>query len=90
LNTQGQPKYEWPASFALAKAYVDQLERNKDLSPDRIASVRNALSSAESAGGAARRTALEQLQTQLQGYEANSGNAKKVQMLGSVMHDLSM
>src|SRR5690625_3732787 len=27
LNPQGQPKYEWPATFSLAKAYVDQLER---------------------------------------------------------------
>ena len=47
LNTQGQPKYEWPASFVLAKAYVDQLERNRELSPDRIASVRTALNAAE-------------------------------------------
>ena len=29
LNTQGQPKFVWPASFALARAYVDQLERNE-------------------------------------------------------------
>ena len=34
LNTQGQPKLVWPPSFALAKAYVDQLERNKCLSAD--------------------------------------------------------
>ena len=27
LNTQGQPKLVWPPSFALARAYVDQLER---------------------------------------------------------------
>ena len=23
LNAQGQPKYEWPPSFSLARAYVD-------------------------------------------------------------------
>ena len=28
LNTQGQPKLVWPASFALARAYLDQLERS--------------------------------------------------------------
>ena len=29
LNVQGQPKLVWPASFALARAYVDQLERSQ-------------------------------------------------------------
>ncbi|MEM6288588.1 MAG: hypothetical protein AAF845_15735, partial [Bacteroidota bacterium] len=27
LNAQGQPRYEWPPSFALAQAYLDQAER---------------------------------------------------------------
>ena len=31
LNTQGQPKLVWPPSFALARAYVDQLERSQGL-----------------------------------------------------------
>ena len=56
LNAQGQPQYVWPASFALARAYVDQLERSKGLSADRIASVRQSLAGAERASGAARRT----------------------------------
>ena len=32
LNAQGQPKFVWPPSFALARAYVDQLERSSGLS----------------------------------------------------------
>ena len=28
LNAQGQPKIYWPATFHLAKAYVDQLDRD--------------------------------------------------------------
>ena len=40
LNAQGQPKIVWPPSFPLAKAFVDQLERNKCLSGSRIASMR--------------------------------------------------
>ncbi len=32
LNTQGQPKLVWPATFALARAYLDQLERSQGLS----------------------------------------------------------
>jgi hypothetical protein len=28
LNAQGQPKFVWPASFALSRAFTDQLERS--------------------------------------------------------------
>ena len=31
LNVQDQPKFVWPASFALSRAYTDQLERWKGL-----------------------------------------------------------
>ncbi|HMC57347.1 MAG TPA: hypothetical protein VKH19_19355, partial [Gemmatimonadaceae bacterium] len=44
FNTQGQQKFSWPASFPVARALVDQLERSRGLSADRIASVRSALS----------------------------------------------
>ena len=33
FNAQNQPKFTWPASFALARAYVDQLERSNGLRP---------------------------------------------------------
>src|SRR5206468_3345102 len=39
-NTQGQQKFVWPPSFALARAYVDQLERSAGLAPSRISAVR--------------------------------------------------
>src|SRR5688500_18623710 len=65
LNPQGQPRFVWPPSFALARAYLDQLERGNGLAAARITAVRQALQSAERASGAARRTALTQLATQL-------------------------
>ena len=34
FNTQGQPHFVWPATFALARAYVDQLERSQGLAAD--------------------------------------------------------
>ena len=60
FNVQGQPRYTWPASFALARAYVDQLERSKGLSEARISGLRQSLTSAEGAsahfrGGSAAR-----------------------------------
>ncbi|MGH7528898.1 MAG: LVIVD repeat-containing protein, partial [Gemmatimonadales bacterium] len=58
LNAQGQPQFVWPATFALARAYVDQLERSQALAAARIAAVRQELAAAERASGAARGTAL--------------------------------
>jgi len=89
LNTQGQPQMVWPASFALAKAYVDQLERSHGLTAARITTVRGALSRAEGASGAARRTALTTLATQVTGYAAGSSDAAKVRMLAGAVRDLA-
>jgi hypothetical protein len=51
FNTQGQPKFVWPPSFALARAYLDQLERNNGLAADKIASTRSELAAAEKLSG---------------------------------------
>src|SRR5204862_1899596 len=64
-NTQGQQKFVWPPSFALARAYLDQLERSNGLASGKIASAREALRSAEGVMGAPRRDALTQLASQL-------------------------
>src|SRR5205085_4867025 len=48
-NTQGQQPFVWPPSFALARAYVDQLERSGGLAASSIASTRTALANAEGA-----------------------------------------
>ena len=54
LNVQDQPKFVWPASFALSRAYTDQLERWKGLRADKVSAVRTGLSAAEAVNGAAR------------------------------------
>src|SRR5204863_6001679 len=64
-NVQDQQRLTWPASFVVARAYLDQLERSKGLSADRIRAVRTAPASAERATGAGRSTALTTLATQL-------------------------
>jgi hypothetical protein len=48
LNVQNQQRIEWPRKLIVAKAYVDQLERSQSLPADRIASLRQAIQSAES------------------------------------------
>jgi hypothetical protein len=89
LNTQDQPKIVWPPSFALARAYVDQLARSNGLSSSRIAAVRTALSSAESASGGARSSALTSLATQLDADASGSSDAVKVRLLVGAVRELA-
>jgi hypothetical protein len=58
LNAQGQPQITWPASFALARAYTDQLERKGCVAPARLGELRAGIAEAEKAGGGARNAAL--------------------------------
>jgi hypothetical protein len=89
LNTQGQPKMVWAPSFPLARSYVDQLERSRGLSTERLAGVRQSLSSAESASGAARRDALTKLASELEGDASGSRDAGKVRKLSGAVKDLA-
>jgi hypothetical protein len=89
LNVQGQPKLAWPPSFALARAYLDQLERSKGFESGRIAAVREGLASAEKASGAARQDALTKLATELDGDAAGAGDAAKVRTLAGAVRQLA-
>ncbi len=89
FNAQGQPKLIWPPSFALARAYADQLERNKCLSAERIASVRQGLTNAERASGTQRSTALSQMTGQLETDARSSCDGAKVQKLVASIRDLA-
>jgi len=50
LNVQGQPMFKWPASYALAKAYVDQLDRDPAVSEEIIQQLRDGMYAAETTG----------------------------------------
>ncbi|HWZ58032.1 MAG TPA: hypothetical protein VNW46_03565 [Gemmatimonadaceae bacterium] len=89
FNAQGQPKYIWPASFALSRAYVDQLARSNGLGADRISAVRQALVTAEHASGPARHDALTQLATGLDDDSHHSSDATKVVMLAGSVRELA-
>jgi hypothetical protein len=43
LNVQNQQKISWPSQLAVARAYLDQLERSQALSPERIAALNKAI-----------------------------------------------
>ncbi len=89
FNVQGQPRFVWPATFALARAYVDQVERSQGLGADRIAEVRADLRKAEAASGDARRTALKDLATGLDRDAGASRDRAKVNRLAATVRDLA-
>lgn len=89
LNAQGQPHYTWPPSFALARAYVDQLARSSGLAGDRISAVRQALDGAERASGSQRSLELNRLASELDGDAGRSGDAPKVRMLADAVRKLA-
>ena len=43
LNAQGQPMFTWPQSFALARAKLDQAERNGTMTAEEVAALRQRL-----------------------------------------------
>ena len=86
-NTQGQQKLVWPPSFALARAYVDQLERSNGLAPNRISVVRQTLTTAEGSSGQRQRS-LGALAAQLDRDAGRSSDAAKVRALASAVRSL--
>jgi hypothetical protein len=89
LNAQEQPRMEWPPSFALAQAYVDQLARTEGLSMTRIAAVRAELTRIERGAASQRANALRQLASQLDGDMPGSRDQAKLRMLASAVSDLA-
>src|SRR4051812_27838956 len=88
-NTQGQQPFVWPPSFALARAYVDQLERSGGLASARISAVRQALTSAEGAAAGDRQARLGALASQLDADASGSSNAAKVRALATAVRNLA-
>ena len=86
LNAQGQPKISWPPSFALAKAYTDQLERKGCVASARIGDIRAQIANAEKSNGAARNAVLAKLVTDVEG--SRSCDSAKIDMLKKSLQDL--
>jgi hypothetical protein len=88
-NVQGQSKFVWPATFALARAYLDQLERSSGLAGEEISAAREALGSAEEASDAERRDGLTKLASRLESASGSAADAAKVRMLTETVQRLA-
>ncbi len=89
FNTQDQPKIVWPATFALARAYLDQLSRSNGLAAARVTAVRDELARAEGLNGQARKDTLNQLATQLHADAPGATDQAKVHALAAAVGDLA-
>jgi len=89
LNAQDQQQLVWPASFVVARAYLDQLARSGGLSIARVNATRDAVARAERASGQSRVMALNQIATQLNADLPRSTDEAKLRRLIGVVTDLA-
>ena len=85
LNVQGQPMYKWPVTYSLAKAYVDQLDRDPAVSEGMIQQLREGIYTAETSGNKA---ILMELADTVNA-NASGAHAGKMTKLASTLEELS-
>jgi hypothetical protein len=74
LNVQNQQKFVWPASFVVAKAYIDQLARDNSLAPERVVALNAAIAKAEASHSKSKDVA--QLRVMAASLDKDAGAAK--------------
>ena len=89
FNTQGQVKWVWPATYSLAGAYLDQLERSKGLDAGKIAAARKELAQAERGSKTERQKVLAGLVQRLEQDANGAGDKAKVQLLTDAVKQLA-
>jgi hypothetical protein len=89
LNVQDQPKFVWPASFALSRAYLDQLERGMGLAGAKITTTRAELARIESLPMGSRRAALAKLAAQLHTDADGATDKAKAHALATSVGELA-
>jgi hypothetical protein len=89
LNVQNQQKIVWPRKLVVAKAYIDQLERSQGLPADRIASLRQAIETAEkshlNAKSVAQLKSLAPSVEELAGTTQNPADATRMHALADIL-----
>ncbi|MEX0929376.1 MAG: hypothetical protein WDZ53_08225, partial [Balneolales bacterium] len=90
LNPQGQPKFKWPPSFALARASLDQLERNGELGADSLTEIRRRLTRAEQARSSRKARQLNELAAEVERLSGRSANTGKMDQLAVTIKELAM
>jgi hypothetical protein len=88
-NPQSQPRIVWPAAFPVVRSYLDQLVRGSGLASARTSAIDRALTAAERASGAARKSALQLLAKQVDGDVAGAKDGARVKAMAGAIRDLA-
>ena len=89
FNPQGQPKFTWPASYALVRAYADQLERDRQLDRQALQMIRTGITEAERASGSRKSQMLNDLATEVENRAGSSSNGDKMNRLANTLKELA-
>jgi hypothetical protein len=89
FNPQEQPKFVWPASFAVARSYLDQLARGSGIARSRAVSIAADLATAERLSGADRSSALRRIASQLDSDAGSAADAARVRKMAAVVRELA-
>jgi hypothetical protein len=85
FNAQQQRRFVWPASFVVARAYLDQLERGHGMAAERLAAVRADLERFERSGD---RNALTALAGRLDRDAAGAPDGRRARLLAELVREL--
>ena len=93
FNPQTQTRVTWPASFVVARALLDQLQRGSNLPADGITSLASAVSRAENAAAAERdaavRDATAAARSLAQRATSGSADARRISLLTTTLEAMS-
>lgn len=89
LNPQNQQRIVWPASFVVARAYLDQLVRGNGLPAARTSAIAQQLDDAEKLSGKQRRSALNSLSSQLRNDAKGAADAGRVRALTTTVDEIA-
>jgi hypothetical protein len=89
FNPQNQPKLVWPASYVVARAYLDQLVRDKGVTADQSSSIARDLNRAEKLKGASEKAALASLATRLDRDAKTAADPTRVEALAGAVRNLA-
>jgi hypothetical protein len=89
VNPQDQQKFVWPATFVVARAYIDGLVQSDSLREQWGRDVSSQLTRAERLQGPARRQTLARLATQLDGDARGTFDADRVRALADIVKEMA-
>jgi hypothetical protein len=89
FNAQDQQRITWPPSVVVARAYLDQLHRNRGLAAARLTSIAAELDRSERLSGAERQAALTQLAAALETDAAGASDPGRVRAMAGAVRRLA-